>query len=194
MGKLIVNANTSLDGVIEDPTGEEGSPSGGWFQLTESDRAEWTKVELAEALEADALLFGRLSYEWFASRWQTRTGEWADRLRSMPKYVLSSTLTDPTWGNSTVVSGDAVTVVSKLKDEVAGDIVLYGSFQLGQVLMEHDVVDELRLIIYPFVVGAGRRFFGRTSAIKPMRLAGAETIGEALTFLTYRPVREAGSD
>jgi dihydrofolate reductase len=153
MGRIIVSENVSLDGVVQDPTGEEGFKQGGWFlELEDKDREEWAKVLLKEALGAEALLLGRRSDEWFAVRWLSRSGEWADRLNSLPKYVVSSTLEEPRWTNSTdfkgaVLKGDVVTEVSKLKQEVAGDIVVYASTPLVHTLMEHDLVDELRLII-----------------------------------------------
>jgi dihydrofolate reductase len=134
---------------------------------------------------------GRRSYEWFAVRWASRSGEWADRLNSLPKYVVSSTLEDPNWNNSTVLKGDVVNAVSTLKREIHGDIVVYASSQLVHTLVEHDLVDELRLMIYPSVLGAGKRLFGETSDKKPMRLVDIRTVGDGLALLTYQPVREA---
>ena len=192
MGKLIISENISLDGVIQDPTGEEGCSRGGWFSLIgDRDREAWARLELDEALGSEALLLGRRSDEWFAARWASRTGQWADRLNSMPKYVVSSTLEDPRWNNSTVLKGGVVTEVSELKYKINGDIVVYGSGQLAHTLIEHDLADELRLTIYPFVLGAGQRLFGETSDTKPMRLTGTRTIGDSLAFLTYRPVPNA---
>jgi dihydrofolate reductase len=192
MGKIIVSENVTLDGVVQDPTGEDGFRHGGWFgQFGGKDLEEWAKVELDEALGAEALLLGRRSDEWFATRWASRTGEWADRLNSMPKYVVSSTLEHPAWNNSTVLAGDVVNEVSKLKQELDGDIVVYASLQLVRTLMEHDLVDELRLTVYPVVLGAGERLFGETSDKKPMRLLSTRTIGDGLTYLTYGLVRDA---
>lgn len=192
MGKIVISENVSLDGVVQDPTGEEGFRHGGWFfQVPDKDREEWAKVELDEALGAEALLLGRRSDEWFAARWTSRSGEWADRLNSMPKYVVSSTLTDPAWNNSTVLKGDVVTEVSKLKQELDGEIVVYASRQLARTLMEHDLVDELRLTVYPVVLGAGERLFGETSNKKPMRLLNTRTVGDDLAYLTYELIREA---
>jgi dihydrofolate reductase len=192
MGKIVISENVSLDGVIQDPTGEEGFRLGGWFaQIGDKDREAWAQVELDEALGTEALLLGRRSYEFFAARWASRSGEWADRLNSLPKYVVSSTLEDPDWNNSTVLKGDVVNEVSKLKQRVNGDIVVYASGQLVHTLIEHDLVDELRLMIYPFVLGAGERLFGETSDKKPMRLVDARTVGDGLAFLTYQPVRDA---
>lgn len=192
MGKIIVSENVSLDGVVQDPTGDEGFTHGGWFvQIGDKDREEWAKVELDEALGTEALLLGRRSDEWFAARWAGRSGEWADRLNSLPKYVVSSTLVEPHWNNSTVLKGEVANEVSKLKQELDGEIVVYASFQLVRTLMEHDLVDELRLTVYPVVLGAGERLFGETSDKKSMRLINARTIGDDLVFLTYQLVREA---
>ena len=149
------------------------------------------KVVLDEALGTEALLLGRRSYEFFAARWPSRTGELADRLNSLPKYVVSSTLEDPDWNNSTVLKGDVVNEVSKLKQELDGDIVVAASFQLVRTLIEHDLVDELRLMVYPVVLGAGERLFGETSDKKPMRLVDTRTVGDGLAYLTYEPVRDA---
>jgi dihydrofolate reductase len=190
MGKVVVSENVSLDGVSQDPTGDEGLPFGGWFDpATAVDREAWAKVELEEALGAEALLLGGRTYEWFADRWISRTGEWADRLRSLPKYVVSSTLADLRWVNSTIITGEVVNVVSKLKHEVDGDVVVYGSGRLVKTLMEHDLVDELRLMTHSIVVGAGERLFGESSDKKPMRLVDVRTVGDGLALLTYQPVR-----
>ena len=192
MGKIIISENASLDGVVQDPTGEEGFRLGGWFgHVGDRDREAWVKVELDEALGAAALLLGRRSDEWFATRWLSRSGEWADRLNSLPKYVVSSTLDEARWTNSTVLKGDVVSEVSKLKQEVTGDIVVYASTQLVHTLMEHDLVDELRLMIYPVVLGTGERLFRETIDKKPMRLVHAQTVGDSLAFLTYTLVRDA---
>ena len=192
MAELVISENVSLDGVVQDPTGEEGFRFGGWFgQVGDKDRADWAKLELDEAMRTDALLLGRRSDEWFASRWLSRSGEWADRLNSLPKYVVSSTIEDPKWTNSTVLKGDVVDEVSRLKHELDGEIVVYASIQLVQALIEHDLVDELRLMIYPVVLGAGERLFGETSDKKPLRLLRAEAVGDSLALLTYKPVRDA---
>ena len=192
MGKIVISTNVSLDGVVQDPDGEEGFRLGGWFgQFGGKDLEEWAKVELEEALGTEALLLGRRSDEWFATRWASRTGEWADRLNSLPKYVVSSTLQEPKWNNSTVLRGDVVSEVSKLKQELNGDIVVYASYQLERTLIEHDLVDELRLVVYPVVLGAGERLFGETSDKKPMRLINTRTVGGSLAYLTYKLVRDA---
>jgi dihydrofolate reductase len=192
MAKIIISENVTLDGVVQDPTGDEGFRVGGWFgQVENLDREEWARVELDEALGAEALLLGRRTYEFFAARWPTRSGQWADRLNTLPKYVVSATLQDPTWNNSTILTGDVIRQVSTLRRKVNGDIVVYGSFQLVHTLIEHDLVDELRLMIYPFVLGAGERLFGETSGKKHMRLTATRTIGSGVAFLSYQPVRDA---
>ena len=194
MGKIVMSGpqNVSLDGVVQDPDGEEGFRLGGWFvQFGGKDLEEWNKVALDEALGAEAWLLGRRSYEFFGARWRPRSGELADRLNNMPKYVVSSTLEHPAWNNSTVLKGDVVAEVSKLKQELDGEIVVPASYQLGRTLMEHDLVDELRLVVFPVVLGTGERFFGETSDKKPMRLVRAQTIGDGLVFLTYELVRDA---
>ena len=191
MGKLVVSENVSLDGVIEDPAGVEGFRLGGWVgRIGSQGRDEAGEVALEEALAAQAFLLGRRSYEFLAARWPSRSGPFADRLNSLPKYVVSSTLVDPDWSNSKVLSGDVVSEVSKLKQETNGEIVIPGSHKLGRTLMEHDLVDELRLVVFPVVLGAGERLFGEDSDMKPLRLVGAKTIGHGLAFLTYQLVRD----
>jgi dihydrofolate reductase len=178
--------------VVQDPDGEEGFSRGGWFgQDGGKDLEEWGKVEYAEALSTAALLLGRRSDEWFAARWASKPGEWADRLNSLPKYVVSSTLEDPRWTNVTVLKGNVVDEVTRLKQELDGDIVVYASYQLGRTLIEHDLVDELRLFVFPVVLGAGERLFGETSDKKPIRLAGSRTVGDGLVYVTYEIVRDA---
>jgi dihydrofolate reductase len=187
MGKIVMSGpqNVSLDGVVQDPDGEEGFRLGGWFvQFGGKDLEAWSKVALDEALGAEAWLLGRRSYEFFGARWRPRSGELADRLNNLPKYVVSSTLEHPDWDNSRILKGDVVTEVSKLKREIDGEIVVPASYQLGRTLMEHDLVDELRLVVFPVVLGAGQRLFGETSEKKPMRLVSTRTIGDGLAFLT----------
>ena len=192
MGKIVISENVSLDGVVQDPTGEEGYRFGGWFnQIGEKDREAWAKVGFDEALGAEAFLLGRRTDEWLAARWLSRSGEWADRLNSLPKYVVSSTLEEPRWTNSTVLKGDVVKEVSTLKQELAGDIVVAGSIQLAHTLIEHNLADELRLMIFPVVLGAGERLFDETKDRKPMRLVHARTVGHNLALLTYEVVRDA---
>ena len=193
MGRIVMSGpqNISLDGVVQDPDGQEGFELGGWFvEFGGEDLEAWNKIALEDALRAEAWLLGRRSYEFFGMRWRPRSGELADRLNTMPKYVVSSTLEDPEWNNSTVLKGDAVSEVSKLKQELEGDIVVPASYQLGRTLIEHDLVDELRLVVFPVVLGAGERLFGETGGKKPMRLVDSKTIG-GLAFLTYEFVRDA---
>jgi dihydrofolate reductase len=192
MARIVISENVSLDGVIQDPAGDEGFRLGGWVgRVGDRGREEAANVLLNEALRTEALLLGRRTYEFLAARWPSRSGELADRLNSLPKYVVSSTLEDPDWSNSTVLTGDVVNEVSRLKQERNGEIVVYGSFQLVRTLLEHDLVDELRLMIYPVVLGAGERLFGETSDKKPMRLVDTQTVGDDLVFLTYEPVQNA---
>ena len=194
MGKIVITTNMSLDGVVQDPDGGEGFSRGGWFvQAGGKDLEEWGKIEYAEALGSAALLLGRRSDEWFGTRWAARPGEFADRLNSLPKYVVSATLRDPRWTNVTVLKGDVTDEVTRLKRELDGDIVVYASYQLERALIEHGLVDELRLFVFPVVVGAGERLFGQTTGMKPFRLAGSRTVGDGLVLLTYEAVRDAGA-
>jgi dihydrofolate reductase len=190
MGKIVISENVSLDGVIQDPAGDEGFSRGGWVGRIAA-LPELAKVTLDEALGTEALLLGRRSYEWFAARWPSRSGELADRLNGLPKYVVSTTLEDPDWNNSTVLTGDVVTGVSRLKHELDGEINVPASVQLARTLIEHDLVDELRLKIFPVVLGAGARLFGETSDTKPMRLLDTQTLGDGIAILAYEPVRDA---
>jgi dihydrofolate reductase len=189
MGRIIISENVSLDGVVQDPTGEEGFAVGGWFlNIGDRDREAWAKLMLDEANGVDAMLLGRRSDQWFAERWLSREGEWAERLNSLPKYVVSSTVEAPAWSNATVLRGDPVDEVSRLREQLAGEIVVNASIQLVHMLIEHDLVDELRLMVYPIVLGAGRRLFSELSDRKPMRLVDSRTVGESLAFLTYEPL------
>jgi dihydrofolate reductase len=192
MGTIIVSQNVSLDGVVQDPTGEEGFARGGWFNhMSDADREAWAEVEYAEALDAEALLMGRRTYDYFVARgWPSRDGAWADRLRVLPKHVVSTTLEHPEWSNTSVVGGRVVDEVTKLRDNINGEIVVYASQQLMPLLMEHDLVDEFRLTVHPFVVGAGARLFGETADTLPLRLVAARTLGTGLGHLTYARVRD----
>jgi len=186
MGKIVVSQNVSLDGVVEDPTGENGFKHGGWFeQFMGQDRSAWAAVEFSEARRAEALLLGRLSDTYFGTRWSSATGDWADRLNSLPKYVVSSTLEEPKWTNVTVLKGDVVSEVSELKRNIQGEIVVYASRTLVHTLMEHDLIDEVRLLVFPVVLGAGQRLFGATTDKKPMRLMDSRTVGDGLAYLVY---------
>ena len=194
MGKIVISGpqNVSLDGVVQDPTGEEGFRLGGWLlQFGGKDLEEWGKVALDDALRAEAWLLGRRSYEFFRVRGRTRFGELADRLDSLPKYVVSSTLEEPDWNNSTILKGDVVTEVSKLKQQLDGEIVVPASYQLGRILIEHDLADELRLVVFPVVLGAGERLFDESTGKKPMRLVNIKTIGDGLAYVRYQLVRNA---
>jgi dihydrofolate reductase len=192
LGKLVVSENVTLDGVVEDPAGAEGFGRGGWVgRVGERGREEAAKVLLDEALRAEAQLFGRRTFEFLAARWPSRSGAFADRFNEMPKYVVSSTLKDPGWNNSTVLGGDVVQEVSRLKEELAGEIVVAGSIRLVRTLLENDLVDELRLMIYPVLLGAGERLFGETGEQTPVRLGETRTVDD-LAYLTYEVVREGG--
>ncbi|HKA12715.1 MAG TPA: dihydrofolate reductase family protein [Candidatus Dormibacteraeota bacterium] len=184
MGRIVASDNVSLDGVIEDPAGDEGFERGGWVGLI-ADRPDLGEVTLREALGAEAMLMGRRTYEWLAQRWPSRSGELADRLNSMPKYVVSSTLEDLKWSNTTVLYGEALDDVSRLKAELTGEIVVPASFTLVRMLIEHDLVDELRLKVFPVVLGAGKRLFGETSGKKSLRLVDVRTLDGDTTFLTF---------
>ena len=190
MGKIVVSDNITLDGVIEDPAGDEGFRVGGWVGQIAA-REGINKLALDDALGAEALLLGRRSYEWFANRWPSRKGELADRLNSLPKYVVSSTLKDPVWNNSTVLKGNVVNDVSELKHELDGEIVVLASSQLVHELMEHDLVDEVRLKLYPVALGAGKRLFGETSEKKPMRLMKIQVVDDSVAYLVYERVRDS---
>lgn len=192
MGRIVMSGpqNVSLDGVIQDPDGAEGFARGGWFvESGGKDLEPWNQLALEEALRADAWLLGRRSYEFFGERWRPRTGELADRINGLPKYVVSSTLRAPEWDNTTVLSGDVATKVSRLKQQVDGEIILPASYQLAQTLIEHDLIDELRLVVFPVVLGGGQRLFGEISDTKPMRLHGSRTVGDGLVLLTYEMLR-----
>jgi len=192
MGKIVVTEFVSLDGVMEDPGGAEDFKHGGWsFEFERGEEGD--RFKLDETQNSDAVLLGRRTYQGFAEAWPSREGEFADKLNSMPKYVVSSTLKDPEWANSTVLDGDLAEDVSKLREEYDGDIVVHGSAQLVQALVEHGLVDELRLMVFPVVLGAGKRLFGETSDKRPLRLADSRTVGDGVAILTYEPAAaEAG--
>ena len=192
MGKIVITSNASLDGVVQDPDGQEGFSRGGWFgRFGATDLDAWAKVETEEALGADTLLLGRRSDAWFASRWTSRRGEWADKLNAMPKFVVSSTLETARWSNATVLNGDVVDEVSNLKQALDGEILVYASYRLARTLIDRGLADELRLVVFPVVLGAGERIFGETSSARPLRLVGTQTIGDGLAFLTYELVGDA---
>jgi dihydrofolate reductase len=185
MGRIVVTEFVSLDGVMEDPGGSEQFEHGGWsFEVDRGD--EGNKFKLDETMSSDALLLGRVTYEGFAEAWPSREGEFADRFNSMPKYVVSSTLENPEWSNSTVLKGDLAEEVAKLKQEYDGDVVVHGSAQLVQGLLERDLVDELRLMVYPVVLGNGKRLFGETSDKQALRLVDSKTVGDGVAILVYQ--------
>jgi dihydrofolate reductase len=186
VGRIVVTEFVSLDGVMEDPGGAEDFKHGGWtFEIERGDEGD--KFKLDEALGAAALLLGRVTYEGFAAAWPSREGEFADKFNNMPKYVVSSTLGEPEWNNSTVLKGDLVEEVSKLRQGPDGDIVVHGSAQLAQALVAHDLVDELRLMVFPVVLGSGKRLFGDTSDKKRLRLTDSKMVGDGIAILTYEP-------
>jgi dihydrofolate reductase len=186
VGRIVVTEFISLDGVIEDPGGSENFKYGGWsFEFSRGDEGD--KFKLDEALESAALLLGRVTYEGFAAAWPSREGEFADKFNNMPKYVVSSTLESPDWTNSTVIKGDVPEQVKKLKDEIDGNIVVHGSAQLAQTLLDHDLVDELRLMVFPVVLGSGKRLFGETREKKPLRLVESRVVGDGVDIEIYQP-------
>ena len=185
MGRIVVTEFVSLDGVMEDPGGAEDFKYGG--RTFECDRGEGDKFKLDETSDSEALLLGRVTYEGFAEAWPTRTGDFADKFNTMPKYVVSSTLSDPTWNNTTVLSGDVVEEVSKVRDQTSGDVYVHGSGQLAQTLLEHDLVDELHLMVFPVVLGSGKRLFGETTDKKPLQLLESKTVGDGVAILVYGP-------
>ena len=186
MGRIVVTEFVSLDGVMEDPGGSENSRHGGWsFEFDRGEEGD--KFKLDETLGAEALLLGRVTYEGFAAAWPSRQGEFADKFNSMPKYVVSSTLKDPGWGNSTVIDGDVPQEVARLRDDVDGEIVVHGSARLVRMLVEHDLVNELRLMVFPVVLGSGKRLFGETADKKRLRLVDSKVVGEGVVILTYQP-------
>jgi len=190
MGRIIVSDNLSLDGVIEDPAGDEDFSRGGWVGAIK-DRPELGRLALDDALGSDAMLMGRRTYQWFAGRWPSRTGELADRLNGLPKYVVSSTLEHPAWNNSTVLRGELLDEVADLKRRYRRDILVTASSRIVRTLLEHDLVDELRLKVFPVVLGAGERLFGETSATKAMRLVDVRCIDGDTAYLTYVRIKDA---
>ena len=186
MARIVVTEFVSLDGVMEAPGGEEFRHPGWSFEFDRGD--EGNQFKLDETMGSSALLLGRVTYEGFARAWPSREGEFADKFNSMPKYVVSSTLKDPDWTNTTVLDGDVVEEVKKLKDEVDGDVVVHGSAQLVQTLVEHDLVDELRLMVFPVVLGTGKRLFGDTTDKKPMRLVDSKVVGDGVAIQVYERV------
>jgi dihydrofolate reductase len=187
MGKIIISQNVTLDGVVEDPTGEVGFRHGGWFeQMTATDREQWARVEFAEAKQAAALLLGRGSDTYFGTRWNSQTSDWAQRLNALPKYVISSTITEPVWVNGVVLKGDVVEEVTHLKEQIDGEIIVYASRPLVHTLLEHDLVDEIRLFVFPIIAGQGERVFAALSDKHALRRVDVQAVGESLLHQTYQ--------
>jgi dihydrofolate reductase len=188
MGRIVVTEFVSLDGVMEAPGGEDFKYKAWSFDFDRGEEGD--KFKLEETVESEALLLGRVTYEGFAAAWPSRDGDFADKFNSMPKYVVSSTLEDPEWNNATVLKGDVVEEVSNLRKELGGDIYVHGSCQLAQTLIENDLVDELHLMVFPVVLGTGKRLFGETSDKKTLRLKGSKTVGDGVAILAYERAGE----
>jgi dihydrofolate reductase len=185
MGRIIVTEFVSLDGVMQDPGGDSNWKHAGWsFKISRGDEGD--KFKLDETRDSEALLLGRVTYDGFARAWPSVPGEFGDMFNSMPKYVVSSTLKKADWNNSTILKGDVVNEVSALKQKLKGNIVVHGSARLAQTLLEHDLVDELRLMVYPVILGSGKRLFGETSDKKSLKLAESRTVGDGVAILIYR--------
>ena len=188
MGKIVVTEFVSLDGVMEDPGGAEGFRHGGWtFEIARGEEGD--KFKLDETMASDALLLGRRTYEGFAAAWPSRSGEFADKFNTMPKYVVSSTLKDPDWGNTTVIDGDVAEAVAQIKSDHDGDVVVHGSAQLARELIDRDLADEVRLMVFPVVLGSGKRLFDAQGGKKALRLSESKTVGEGVAILVYEPAR-----
>jgi dihydrofolate reductase len=184
MGRIVVTEFVSLDGVMEDPGGAESFEHGGWsFEFNRGEEGDQFKLD--ETMESDALLLGRKTYEGFAEAWPTREGEFADKFNSMPKYVVSSTLSDPSWTNTTVLSDHVLEAVARVREQHDGDVVVHGSAQLAQTLLEGDLVDELRLMVFPVVLGKGKRLFGQTTGKKSLQLRSSRAVGDGVLILVY---------
>jgi dihydrofolate reductase len=190
MGRIIVTEFVSLDGVMEAPGGGEGFKHEAWAFAV--DRGEGDKFKLDETLSSEALLLGRTTYSRFAEAWPSRDGEFADKFNSMPKYVVSSTLVNPAWNNTRALTGDAMDAAAKLRHEIDGDIVVHGSASLAQALLEHDLVDELRLMVFPVLLGTGRRLFGETKNKKEFQLTQTKQVGDGVLILIYRAAKSEG--
>ena len=184
MGRIVVTEFVSVDGVMEDPGGAEDYKNGGWaFEFSRGEDGD--KFKLDETMESEALLLGRKTWEGFAEAWPQRDGEFADKFNNMPKYVVSSTLKDPEWTNSTVLEGDLAESVGKVRDEVDGMICVHGSAQLVQGLLENDLVDELRLMVFPVVLGEGKRLFAETGDKQALKLSDSQAVGDGVSILVY---------
>jgi dihydrofolate reductase len=191
MGRIVVTEFVTLDGVVEDPGGSEGTERGGWaFDLSD----EGGQFKFDEAMASEAMLLGRVTYEGFAEAWPSQEGPFADKFNTMPKYVVSSTLRDPRWANTTVLGGDLVEEVTKLRQGTDGDVLVHGSPQLVQALVDHGLVDELRMMVFPLILGAGKRLFGATGAKQPLRLTDSRNFGDGVTVLVYQPAKDAAGE
>jgi dihydrofolate reductase len=190
MGRIVVTEFVSLDGVMEDPGGSEHTKNGAWtFKYNRGD--EGNKFKVDETNNAEAQLLGRVTYEGFAEAWPQRSGDpFSDKFNSMPKYVISQTLKKADWNNSTILKGNVVEEVSKLKQRLKGDILVSGSARLVQTLIANDLVDQLNLMVFPVILGTGKRLFGETSAMKPLQLAESKTVGDGIAILIYRPANK----
>lgn len=191
MRRIVVTEFVSLDGVMEDPGGAEGFRHGGWtFEFPDPEGMEY---KLEEVMTHDALLVGRVTYEGFAAAWPGRTDEagFADKMNSMAKFVVSATLDDLAWNNSTLITGEVPEAIAKLKAQPGGDILVAGSRMLVQTLMAHDLVDEYRLMVFPIVLGSGKRLFGESSEASVLKLADSKALGSGTVVLTYHVARDA---
>jgi dihydrofolate reductase len=187
MGSIVVSQFVTLDGVVEDPGGSEKFERGGWaFQYERGEEGD--KFKLDELMASDALLLGRITFEGFAAAWPSREGDFADKFNTMPKYVVSTTLESPDWNNSTVIEGDVPARVAELREQYVGDVLVNGSVQLVHELLARGLVDELRLMVFPVVLGAGKRLFGGTESSLPMQLVESRQVGpDGVAILIYRP-------
>jgi len=194
MGKLVVSEFISVDGIVEDPGGSEGTPQGGWSFRHPAPGSEAFKLDELKA--GDALLLGRVTYDGFAAAWpamEETTGDFGPRMNSMPKFVVSTTLTEATWRNSTIISGDVPVQVAKLKEQYDGDILVYGSATLVDTLRQNGLIDEYRLMIHPVLVGSGKRLFREGSVPGDLALVESLSVGPDVTVLTYRQAQPAAS-
>jgi dihydrofolate reductase len=186
MGKIIVTEFVSLDGVMEAPGGGEDYKHAGWtFKINRGD--EGNQFKLKETFDSEALLLGRITYEGFARAWPSVKNDFADKFNSMPKYVVSSTLKKADWNNSTILSGDVIEEITKLKKKLKGNIVVHGSAQLVQALVANDLIDELRLMVFPVILGSGKKLFGGMDEKKSMKLISSHTVGDGVGILIYEP-------
>jgi dihydrofolate reductase len=195
MGKLVVSEFISLDGVVEDPGGAEGTPQGGWAMRSPAPDGQQFKAE--ELMASDVQLLGRVTYEEFAASWPAMaasTGEFGERMNGMPKVVVSTTLTEPTWNNTTVISADIPAEVARLKQRYPGDVLVAGSATLVGALRAHDLVDEYRLMVHPVLLGSGKRLFAEAAGPTDLELVESRKVGPDVLLLVYRPVRRGAGD